>query len=143
MPCVTLFKCLTTPTPQQNPTTPTLYMAILPCTPLPFLSLRTTLTSTLTNPPTTRIRLFLALNTFAKFESVSSSTSSSSSSTTYQQVPEQNANDMDCIADNMFHRYTSNVTKRSGKKTSIVWIIIDYCQEIKSSTSKRSSIWSP
>ncbi|WVZ21135.1 hypothetical protein V8G54_008457 [Vigna mungo] len=100
-------------------------MAILHCTPLPFLSLRTTLysakttlTLTLTNPTTTKTRnpLFLAMNTLAKSEPVSSSGSSSS---TYE-VPELDANDMDRVADNAFRRYTWN-TKRSGKGTAIVW----------------------
>ncbi|XP_020228573.1 cryptochrome DASH, chloroplastic/mitochondrial [Cajanus cajan] len=96
-------------------------MAILLCTPLPFLSLRnpfnsskSTLTSTLTNP-TTRTRLCQAMNTFAKSEPASSSASAS----TYQ-VPEHDANDMDRVVDNAFRRYTSD-TKRSGKGTAIVW----------------------
>lgn len=100
-------------------------MAILHCTPLPFLSLRTTLysakttlTLTLTNPTTTKTRnpLFLAMNTLAKSKTVSSSGSSSS---TYE-VPELDANDMDRVAENAFRRYTWN-TKRSGKGTAIVW----------------------
>jgi len=100
-------------------------MAILHCTPLPFLSLRSTLysskctlTSTLTHPTATKTRnpLFLAMNTLAKSEPVSSSGSSSS---TYE-VPELDANDMDRVAENTFRRYTWN-TKRSGKGTAIVW----------------------
>jgi len=99
-------------------------MAILHCTTLPFLSLRitlysskSTLSSTFTNPTTTKTRnpLFLAMNTLSKSEPVSSSASSS----TYE-VPELDANDMDCVADNTFRRYTWN-TKRSGRGTAIVW----------------------
>ncbi|TKY74648.1 Cryptochrome DASH [Spatholobus suberectus] len=113
------FNCLIAPS--RSKTQPTLYMAILLCKPLPLLSLRTTtnsskstLNSTLTNPRR-RIRLFLAMNTLAKSEPVSSSASSS----TYQ-VPEQDANDMDRVANHTFRRYTSNA-KRSGKGTAIVW----------------------
>ncbi|KAK7352781.1 hypothetical protein VNO80_18209 [Phaseolus coccineus] len=99
-------------------------MAILHCTPLPFLSLRTTLysskstlTSTFTNSTTrTRNPLFMAMNTFSKSEPVSSSASSSSR----YEVPELAANDMDSVTDNTFRRYTWN-TKRSGKGTAIVW----------------------
>ncbi|RZC15512.1 Cryptochrome DASH, chloroplastic/mitochondrial isoform B [Glycine soja] len=95
-------------------------MAILHCTSLPFLSLRTTISSSKSTLTSTRIPLFLAMNSFAKSEPVSSSASSSSS--TYQQVPEQDANnDLDRVADNTFRRYTSNVTKGSGKGTAIVW----------------------
>ena len=99
-------------------------MAILHCTPLPFLSLRTTLyssksslTSTFTNSTTrTRNPLFVAMKTFSKSEPVASSASSSS---TYE-VPELAANDMDRVSDNTFGRYTGS-TKRSGKGTAIVW----------------------
>ncbi|KAK7311839.1 hypothetical protein RJT34_10228 [Clitoria ternatea] len=84
-------------------------MAILHFTPLPFLSLKTsvntksTLTSILTNQ-TTR-NLFPTTNMSA----------STSSSTTYQ-VPEQDGNNMD----QTFRRHTFN-TKRSGTGTAIVW----------------------
>lgn len=116
---VSHFQLLDYSHPQQNPT-PTLYMAILHCTSLPFLSLRTTISSSKSTLTSTRIPLFLAMNSFAKSEPVSSSASSSSS--TYQQVPEQDANnDLDRVADNTFRRYTSNVTKGSGKGTAIVW----------------------
>ncbi|KAL2346832.1 hypothetical protein Fmac_000832 [Flemingia macrophylla] len=98
-------------------------MAILHNSPLLFLSLKTTfnsskstLTSTLTNP-TTRTPFFQSMNTFAKTEPAPSSSASSS---TYQ-VPEQDANDMDHVADHAFRRYTSNATKRSGNGTAIVW----------------------
>ncbi|XP_027354404.1 cryptochrome DASH, chloroplastic/mitochondrial isoform X2 [Abrus precatorius] len=91
-------------------------MAIL-CAPFPFLLLRSSSKSTLnilfTNP-TRRIR-FPTMNLCAKSEPFSASSSSSSFL-----VPEQDANDMDRVADNTFQRYTSN-TKRSGKGTAIVW----------------------
>ncbi|KAK7351428.1 hypothetical protein VNO77_10890 [Canavalia gladiata] len=95
-------------------------MAILLCTPIPFLSLKTTVhssKSTLTlilTSSTTRLRL-PAMNLRAKSEAVSASASSSTS-----QVPEQDASEMERVADHTFRRYTSK-TKRSGKGTAIVW----------------------
>ncbi|KAJ1420138.1 Rossmann-like alpha/beta/alpha sandwich fold [Sesbania bispinosa] len=99
-------------------------MAILRSTTLPFfLPLKTTINasskSTLTFIFTNRTppNRFPAMNLCAKSEPVTASTSSSS----IQQVPEQDANDMDRVADQTFRRYMSNNTKRSGKGTAIVW----------------------